>query len=147
MADKVITAGAWVALRSWSDSAEMPLHMLAKAQVALDAGITLDELLDAPLREYSAQVTDMLVAGTEQISAAEPERVDLPDGVQFGDIALREPTGRDYNLLNTNVPRALMATIAKCADMDIADIERLPFNEYRHMEAWMGEAAGLGGTA
>lgn len=120
-------------------------NMLAQAQVAIDFGITLDEVLDAP-KLYAEWVWPITHKLSQNELFQEPEETD--EGMDFGAYALRQPTGRDLIFSERETPRKSLAMcFARCAGISLAEVKGLNLKDYYRGEAWLGEELGVSAPA
>lgn len=113
---------------------------MAQAQIALDDGIELDDVLDAPVSEYGDRI-DELVARIDYRALFKREMEETADGVVLNSVALKTPTGRDATLIHANGDFAVIRVIARCSEREVAEIERMPVDEYMALWNWVGKVS------
>ena len=114
-------------------------NMLAQAQVALNEGVPLDEVLDNPKR-YAAQVWPM----ASSVRQNRKPGVEDDEGMDFGTYRLRQPTGRDMIFSQREGPyMSWVRCFARCADMPLEEVKALELPDYYRGEQWLGEELGV----
>ena len=122
-----------------TDRAGVP-HSLALAQIALDDDKPLAEVFAAPSKTYKDRVNAMLYSIVDRM----PPVKDTEDGRDFGVYKLREPTGYDYIMSEREGQiEALANCFARCSGMSKTDVMGLPYHQYSHGMAWLGEELGV----
>ena len=147
-----ITAKAWAVAQDWQEKAgvvDVDAVRTAQAQVAVDLGVALNDILDAPAGKHSDAVSGYMRAFDEQaLKSQSVELTENDDGsVSIGGVTIREPLGRDLSLgVRAGISMSVLATIVKCANTAPEVVERLPYEQYAALEGWMGGFVGLGET-
>ena len=107
------------------------------AQLALDTGTPIDELLDAPL---TAGHREKALAAAAEITEYEAEPT--LSGARINGVFYREPTGRDamkFAKADGNLPMLINA-IGEMCELDAAGYEAQPLEAFTAACVWAGEA-------
>lgn len=112
----------------------------AQAQIALDEGIPLAQVLDAPAKTYARRISGLLMRHPYDGLAVS----DTETGRDFGLYRLRQPTGRDIVVSERGEMMAgLVNCFALCADMPLDDVKAMPYDVYIIGASWLGEEVGV----
>ena len=113
---------------------------MAQAQIALDEGIELDDVLDAPVNKYGDRI-DQIIARLDYRALLRRDMEETADGVILNGVTLKTPTGRDAALIHSNGDFAAIRVIARCSGREVSEIEKMPVDEYMALWNWVGKVS------